>query len=218
MGKRKRSYDQSCTIARALDVVGDRWTILLIRELLIGPRRFKDLAAGLPGIGTNLLSDRLKEMEVQGIIERVVLPAPSSVAAYALTPSGRALEPVLMELFRWAWQHLDRSDPRTHSRPAWTVVALRALFAPDAAAGLDEAYEFRVDDEVFHARVQGGGLTTALGPASSPCLVVTADAASFDALASGRVDEEARASGRLSIEGGPEALARAARVFGGPVV
>src|SRR5712691_3728539 len=97
----RRSYNQYCALARALDVVGERWTLLLVRELLLGPRRYKDLLDGLPGIGTNLLADRLKHLEDAGMIRRVVLPPPAGSAVYELTELGRRLEPAVFELGRW---------------------------------------------------------------------------------------------------------------------
>src|SRR5918995_3325809 len=99
MGKRR--YDQYCALARTLDVVGERWTLLLVRELLLGPRRYKDLLAGLPGIGTNLLAERLRHLEEFGLVRRRSLPPPAGSRVYELTELGRGLESVVMELGRW---------------------------------------------------------------------------------------------------------------------
>src|SRR3954466_9029782 len=98
---KRRSYDQFCSVARALDRVGERWTLLIVRNLLLGPRRYSDLLRELPGITTNLLAKRLQELESLGILERVSLPPPAATEAYALTLQGEALEPVVMELGRW---------------------------------------------------------------------------------------------------------------------
>src|SRR3989442_1936432 len=95
-----RSYDQYCAVARGLDVIGDRWTLLLVRDLLLGPKRYKDLLNGLPGIGTNLLADRLHELEGAGLIERTVLPPPAGSTVYQLTEAGEALEPAMVALGR----------------------------------------------------------------------------------------------------------------------
>src|SRR5258706_3533447 len=97
----RRSYRQFCGVARALDVVGERWTLLIARNLLLGPRRYSDLLQELPGITTNLLAKRLHELESVELIVKEVLPAPLAVSVYRLTPAGRALEPVIMELGRW---------------------------------------------------------------------------------------------------------------------
>src|SRR5216683_3461271 len=103
---RKRSYDQWCAVARSLDIVGERWTMLIVRDLLVGPKRYKDILAGLPGIGTNLLAQRLRELEAQGLVERVVLPQPAGTTVYRLTATGAALEPVVHALGRWGFQFL----------------------------------------------------------------------------------------------------------------
>src|SRR2546428_8658267 len=108
---RKRSYDQWCACARALDIVGERWTLLLVRDLLLGPKRYKDLLAGLPGIGTNLLAQRLRELEEQGVLERVVLPAPAGATVYRLTPRSAGLEPAVLALAGSGSQFL--GTPRT---------------------------------------------------------------------------------------------------------
>src|SRR5438309_9369166 len=96
-----RSYDQYCAVARGLDVIGDRWTLLLVRDLLLGPKRYKDLLSGLPGIGTNLLADRLKELEAARLIERTVLPPPAGSAVYPLTETGQSLVTVMTDWGLW---------------------------------------------------------------------------------------------------------------------
>ena len=121
-----KSYDQYCAVARALDVVGDRWVLLIVRELLaFGPSRYSDLKRGLPGIASNLLADRLKAMETEGLIERREAPAPISAAVYELTPRGRALEDVLRALTRWGLPDMASGPSATDAvQPQWT-----ALFA-----------------------------------------------------------------------------------------
>jgi DNA-binding HxlR family transcriptional regulator len=104
---RSRSYNQYCGLAYALDIVGERWTLLIIRELIAGPRRFTDLVDGLPGISTNLLSQRLKRLERQALLRRRVLPPPAGSAVYELTSLGQALETTLLELSRWGSQTVD---------------------------------------------------------------------------------------------------------------
>src|SRR5262245_50097161 len=100
----RRSYDQWCAVARSLDIVGERWTMLIVRDLLIGPKRYKDILAGLPGIGTNLLARRLRELEARGVVERSVLPSPANATVYGLTAKGAALEPVVLALGRWGFE------------------------------------------------------------------------------------------------------------------
>ena len=133
----KRRYHQHCGVARALDVVGSRWTLLIVRNLLLGPLRFTDLRRGLPGITTNLLADRLKEMEAEGLIERVRAPRSRS-DRYALTERGRALEPAILELGRWGWPYMSGREPDDHVDPAWGMLALKRRFVPGPRSGLIE--------------------------------------------------------------------------------
>ena len=205
----KRSYDQHCTVARALDVVGERWTLLLVRELLTGPKRFKDLLEGLPGIGTNLLAARLKALEEHGLLRRGTLPPPAGSGVYELTGLGRSLEPVVVELSRWGSRLV--GDPRSGDkrRPAWAAMALRSLFEPEATAGLRETYEFRIDGEAFHLRIDGGSVEARQGPAEAPDLTVQGEAHTFLSLASGRLKaDQALESGGIQLHGNPDARAR----------
>ncbi len=116
----KRAYTQYCGIARALNIVGERWTLLLVRELLTGPKRFKDLLDGLDGVSPNLLAQRLKELEADGLLRRAILPPPAGVAVYELTPIGQGLESVLIALGRWGFQGSANRAARTPSTlPGW---------------------------------------------------------------------------------------------------
>jgi len=210
----RRSYDQYCTVARALDVVGERWTLLLVRELLTGPKRFKDLLVGLPGIGTNLLAGRLKALEEDGILRRATLPPPAGSKVYELTELGRSLEPVVVELSRWGSRLLGAPRGEDDLRPAWAAVALRSVFDVEAVRGSKETYEFRIDGEVFHVRVEGGGVEARQGPAADPDLVVAGATEAFIAVAAGRMaPDEAVRAGSIRVEGsredaGQDALAR----------
>src|SRR5689334_10593569 len=111
---KNKSYNQFCALAYALDLIGERWTMLLIRELLPGPRRFTDLMDGLPGISTNLLTERLRALEDQGLLTKRILPPPAASTVYDLTPVGRALETALIELGRWGSQFLPPSLEGVH--------------------------------------------------------------------------------------------------------
>jgi DNA-binding HxlR family transcriptional regulator len=202
----KRSYGQYCTVARALDVVGERWTLLLVRELSTGPKRFKDLLEGLPGIGTNLLASRLKTLEGQGIVRRATLPPPAGSSVYELTELGGSLEPVIVALSRWGARLLDVPREGDNLRAGWAAVAMRSVLGPGSAGGRPGTYEFRIDGETFHLRV-GERVETRQGPSQDPDLVVTGDAETFLAVASGRLGpEEAMESGALRVEGDREAL------------
>ena len=155
-----RDYRQNCALAHALDLVGERWTLLVIRELLLGPRRFRDLEANLPGIGTNLLSRRLQTLSKAGIIER----DSDGFAPYRLTPLGRELKPAIDGLIRWGLQlDLPARDDYV-DRPEWDALALSALLedpaAPDAPLG---QFELHLDEHPFSIRVSASGTTVSPG-------------------------------------------------------
>jgi DNA-binding HxlR family transcriptional regulator len=152
----KRSYGQYCTVARALDVVGERWTLLLVRELSTGPKRFKDLLEGLPGIGTNLLANRLKTLEGEGIVRRATLPPPAGSNVYELTELGGSLDPVIVALSRWGARLLDAPREEEDLRAGWAAVAMRSAIGREVAGGRPSTYEFRIDGEAFHVRVRDG--------------------------------------------------------------
>lgn len=211
----KRSYNQYCAIARALDIVGERWTLLVVRELLTGPKRFKDLLEGLPGIGTNLLTTRLKDLERYGVVRRTTLPPPAASKVYELTELGRSLEPVIAALSRWGLEFLDTPDREDDLRPAWAVVAMRSALKQEAARGLQETYEFRIDKEAFHLRIKDGEVEALQGPAVDPELVVRGSTQAFLALVAGQLEPaEALESGEIRIEGEQETLARCLEIFG----
>jgi DNA-binding HxlR family transcriptional regulator/putative sterol carrier protein len=212
----KRSYNQYCAVARALDIVGERWTLLIVRELVGGPKRFKDLLEGLPGIGTNLLAGRLKDLERHGIVHRKTLPPPAGSKVYELTEMGRAVEPVIAALGRWGLEFLDTPPGQEDDlRPAWALVAMRSTLKPEAVRGLQETYEFRIDDEAFHLRVKDGEVEALQGSAVDPDLVVRGGTQAFLALAMGQVEPvEALDSGEIQIQGEQETWARCVEILG----
>jgi DNA-binding HxlR family transcriptional regulator len=210
-----RSYSQHCSLAHALDVVGERWTLLIVRELMAGPRRYTDLAAGLVTVPSNVLAVRLKDMEAHGLIARRPLPAPAaSVVVYELTESGEGLGAAVTELARWGMRTLPPEREDRAFRVHWLVLALRASFDPAAAAGLTESYEFVVDGEsVSFELVDGEGVARVSSPAASPAVVVTADADTLLALTSDAITGiEAIARG-ARFEGTPRAIERMRRVL-----
>jgi DNA-binding HxlR family transcriptional regulator len=149
--KERRSYDQFCGIAKALDVVGERWTLLMVRDLLLGPRRYGDLLAGLPGITTNLLAKRLKQLEAEGLVERTRLPAPAtSSVVYRLTPSGRELEPALHALGAWGWRYMQKPKKGDRLDVGWLLFSLKRRFR---GATRTSAVFLRADSRAFHLRV-----------------------------------------------------------------
>jgi DNA-binding HxlR family transcriptional regulator len=211
----KRSYNQYCAVARAMDIVGERWTLLIVRELLPGPKRFKDLLEGLPGIGTNLLAARLKDLEGHGVVRRTTLPPPAASRVYELTELGRSLEPVIMGLARWGLEFLGASREKEDRQPAWAMVALRSVLKPEATGEVRESYEFRLDDEVLHVWIENGEIEVRQGTTADPYLVVRSDTQTLLAVAAGRVEPgEAVASGAIGIEGDLDARERCVKMLG----
>ena len=213
----KRSYDQYCAVARGLDVIGERWTVLIVRELLLGPKRYRDLLVALAGIGTNLLAQRLRDMESEGLLERVILPPPAGSAAYQLTESGRGLESVLLALGRWGARFMAERREGDRITAGAYFIALRARFRPELAAGLSETYGFHVDGRVFEVRIDRGECITSEGHATSPTATFTMDADTLNDLFFARVSSnEALASGRVKVIGDSEALTRFMELFPRP--
>jgi DNA-binding HxlR family transcriptional regulator len=214
----RRSYHQYCATARTLDVVGERWTLLLVRELLTGPMRFGDLLANLPGMGTGLLAARLKFLQEEGLVEQTTLPPPARTAAYGLTAAGAELEPVVLALARWGLRWT-MTEPTADDvfRPGWAVLGMQAVFDADAAAGVHVVYEFRVDDDVFHARIDDGAIESVHGPAQRPDVVLETGAAAFAELAAGRAAlADLVKSGEAVITGDRQAVRRLRTLFRRP--
>ncbi|MET9317437.1 winged helix-turn-helix transcriptional regulator [Kribbella sp. NPDC003505] len=211
----QRTYNQYCATAHTLDLVGERWTLLLIRELLTGPKRFGDLQGSLRGLGTGLLAARLKHLEHEGLAHRVTLPPPARTPAYALTEAGEDLAPAILALARWGlkWAMGERQPTETF-HPGWAVLGLEACFDPEAAAGLHAVYEFRVDDEAFHARVDNSTIEVLHGPAQAPDATITIGESAFLRIAGQSLTlSEAIRSGAASAAGDREALRRLNGLF-----
>jgi DNA-binding HxlR family transcriptional regulator len=212
--RERRSYGQRCAVARALDYVGERWTLLLVRELMVGPKRFKDLLEGLPGIGTNLLTDRLKDLEQGGIVSRRVLPPPAGSTVYELTTRGEGLEPVVFALGRWGHQFLSHRVPGEISRPGWFMVALRGTFRSDKAANARLQYELRIDGQVFQMVISDGKLRVGQGGPPDPNMTLTTDLGTLIGLVSGALSpNDALRTGDVSVEGQPDELRRFVDLF-----
>jgi DNA-binding HxlR family transcriptional regulator len=164
----RKRYEQYCPVAHALDLVGERWALLVVRELMHGPKRYTDLAAHLPGIGTNILAARLRDLEACGIIAKRTLPPPAASRVYELTDYGRALRTVIRELALWGARSLGPPTADDELFPGWLENALDTVLAPIAPPG---RFEFRVGDEVA-SLVDGEALP---GPAEEPDVVVEGD-------------------------------------------
>jgi len=214
-----RSYDQFCTLARTLDIVGERWTLLVLRELMLGPKRFTDLLDGLPGIARNLLAARLRHLERAGLIRRRELPPPAASHVYELTGDGRALGPALSELGRWGAERLPPPPPDVAFRPGWIVFPMSYMADRAAARDLDETWEFRVDGDDFHLRVAEGRVEPRAGRADEPSLILTLDATTLRQIFSADLlPLDAFSQGRIGVEGEPEALEHCLAVLAGPEV
>jgi DNA-binding HxlR family transcriptional regulator len=210
---RKRSYDQYCGVARGLDIVGERWTLLIARDLLLGPKRYKDLLEALPGIGTNLLAARLRALEVEGLVRRTVLPPPAGTAVYELTELGLELEPVIMALGRWGHRFLGLPRPADALLPGAFFIALRGTFRPEEASVLRETYEFHVGNRVFEVRVDRGRCVTSEGAAHAPDAVITIDIESLGRLLQRVLTPEGAIGEGVLVEGDQGALTRFVEAF-----
>ena len=178
-----KRYGQACAIARALDVVGERWSLLLVRELTFGPRRYRDLATGLPGIPSNVLAARLKDLQAAGVVTRRTLPAPTDVTVYELTDAGRALQPALNELLDWGRRYGPRVSPDDAVQPGWAL--LNGAGRPAALPG-GQTCELRVGPESFYLSSDAGQLTFRRGPAPDGDALVTMPADTLYSLLTGQ--------------------------------
>jgi DNA-binding HxlR family transcriptional regulator len=167
-----KRYDQYCPIAHALGLVGERWSLLIVRELLQGPKRYTDLAASLPGIGTNILAARLKELESSGLVTKHRLDPPAASQVYELTARGHELKPVMRALALWGLRSIGPPTQEDDLAPGWLYGALDTVFAPAAPAG---SLEFRIGDEVA-GLVDGEARR---GPIEEPDVVVESSVDGF---------------------------------------
>jgi DNA-binding HxlR family transcriptional regulator len=204
-----RSYGQFCGLAKGLDVIGDRWTLLIVRELLIrGPSRYTDLRTGLPGIPTNLLADRLRELEDSGIVQRDTLAPPVASAVYALTERGEALEPVIAALGRWAAPLLAVPEKDDVFLPHWLVLPAR-LYLADLAPGKQPVrIEIRDGTERVTIEAANGRVAARLGSATKPDAVLTGSTPVAWQLLIGKIDQRQARKAGLLIEGRAAALKR----------
>jgi DNA-binding HxlR family transcriptional regulator len=202
-----RSYRQACAIAKALDVVGDRWSLLIIRELLArGACRYTDLLDGLPGIATNLLADRLRQLETAGIVTRDPGARPVPVTLIRLTPGGEALRPVLLALARWGAPLLATADGDA-SQAHWLTFPAEAILT-DRKPGKGRAViEIRTEDELLTLEVDGV-VHARTGRASRPHAVVSGPRAALVDLLTGRIDPSEAAAAGLTIGGDAKAVRR----------
>lgn len=210
----KRTYGDACGIARALDLVGERWALMVVRELLLGPKRFTDLRTGLPHVSTDVLAQRLRDLEQGGLVERRRLPPPYASMVYALTARGLALEPVLVELGRWGGANaLPPSDDMCMSIDAH-ILSLRTLFDPQRAGDFATTAELRLGEHRYGVTIADGDIETACGAASdADCVIETSPATLIAVLHGHRPLDDALADDDLRIEGDTRAARRFTELF-----
>jgi DNA-binding HxlR family transcriptional regulator len=209
-----KHFDQYCPVAHAIHKVGERWTLLIVRELLHGAKRYTDLQDGLPGIGTNILAARLRELEAQGIVSKRKLPAPAASTVYELTEYGAELEEVVYALARWGARTLGPPGPEDELYPEWGVNACSALFSPEAARGLTETYVLRVDGDVFSIRLRNGSMHASTGAVEDADVEIAMNMATFFRLTGGEVTpDDALEQGLVTVEGDRDAFRRCFEVL-----
>lgn len=210
---KKRTYGEGCAAAHALDLVGERWALLVVRELVLGPKRFTDLRRGIPNASPNVLAQRLRELEQAGAVRRRKLPPPAGSRVYELTEWGSELEPVIMQLGRWGARSPSRPRDAGMSIDA-LILALRTMFDPHAAGDLSASYELRLGEERFRAAVRDGRFELARGHADDPDATIETDPGTLAALLfEGRPLSEALRSGDIAIDGDRPAVTRFLRLF-----
>jgi DNA-binding HxlR family transcriptional regulator/putative sterol carrier protein len=208
-----RTYCDACAAAHALDLIGERWALLVVRELLLGPKRFTDLRAGLPNVSPNVLAQRLRELERAGVVRRRKLPPPAASRVYELTDWGMELEPVIIRLGRWGTRSPFR--PRDAELGVDSLIlSFRTMFDPLAAEGLEASYELRLGEDSFYAEVADGHFEVARGDADRPDAIIEADPATLAAVVyEGRSLAEALRSGDIKIGGDRSAVERFIGLF-----
>lgn len=212
----KRTYGDMCGIARALDLVGERWALLVVRELIFGPKRFTDLRRGLANLGPDVLSQRLRDLEAAGILRKRTLEPPAAAQVYELTERGRALEPVLIELGRWG---TEAPFPPAGSvfTPDSFVLALRTVFDASRAAKVEGNYELRIAGSRFRATVADGELDLERGGDDGFDVGIEGEVGALvEVLWRGRALDEAVAAGEISIDGPRREAARFLELFRAP--
>jgi DNA-binding HxlR family transcriptional regulator/putative sterol carrier protein len=208
-----RTYGDACGIARALDIVGERWSLMTVRELILGPKRFTDLRNGLPHASPNVLSQRLRDLEEAGIVRHRKLPPPAASMVYELTDRGQELAPVLDALGTWG-SRLPLPGPDAQMSFDAHILSFRTLFRPDLAEGFDARVELRLGERTFRAVVAGGAFELIEGALDAPDAVITSDHGTALAVAHGRASlAEAEAAGALTIAGDRETAVRFLSLF-----
>jgi DNA-binding HxlR family transcriptional regulator len=212
-GSNRRRYDDACGTAHALDLVGERWALLVVRELMFGPKRFGDLRADLPGISANVLTQRLEGLEAAGVLVRRRLPPPASAQVYELTPWGYESEPIFQSLGRWAARS-PAHDPTLPISVVSVLLSFRTMFDPSRARGLKARIGLRFGEEAFLARIVGGRIEIAREePEDSDVAFAGPAPVLAAAVYAGQPLEALERQGALRIEGDRELAARFVTLF-----
>lgn len=206
----KRTYGDPCGVARGLDVIGERWALLVVRDLLLGPKRFTDLRAGMPNLSPDVLSQRLRELERAGVVRRATLPPPAASQVYELTDWGRGLEPVLLGLGRWGSQAPFPPGDATLKVDS-LILALKTLYDPGRADGLaGSSFELRLGEQRFEARPNHGRLDVTRGAANNPDATIATDPGTLEQIL---WHERSLATEHLTITGDRQAAVRFLTMF-----
>ena len=209
----RRTYDDGCAAAHALDLVGERWALLVVRELLLGPKRFTDLRAGLPNASPNVLAQRLRGLEAAGVVRRRKLPPPAASRIYELTEWGQDLELVIISLGRWGVRSPTKPTDAELGIDS-LVLSFRTMFDPEQAEGLEAGFEIRLNEDSFRAEVAGGRLEIERGLAGDAEVTIETDAGTLAALVYGDLGlDDALRSGDIGIEGDRELVERFIALF-----
>jgi DNA-binding HxlR family transcriptional regulator len=204
-----RTYGQYCSVAKALDVVGDRWTLLIVRELLLqGPCRYTDLKSGLPGIATNLLADRLRELERAGLVRREEAPPPVATTLFQLTDAGTELEPVLEALCGWGIRYMTEPDDSDEFRSHWFTLPASLFLHDRYPGGAPVTIELQAGSRPAVIEVSGSSVHTRLGSAPAPDVVLRGTPPVILATLTGNLTLDQAADRGLEITGDPALLAR----------
>ena len=207
-------YQQYCPLARTLDAVGDRWTLLIVRELMAGPRRFTDLLDGLPGVSRNLLTERLRALERDGIIARQDLPPPAARQVYDLTDDGQDLADAMLPLAAWGVRRMGDRTPGDSFRARWPALPMATFADREAARGVSETYQYLVGRAAFHFTVDDGSIGLHDGQAEDPAVVLTTDEKTWADIATGKITaSSAAAAGKLTVTGDAQATKRLGKIF-----
>jgi DNA-binding HxlR family transcriptional regulator len=211
-----RTYGDGCGIAHALDLLGERWALLVVRELLLGPKRYTDLREGLPNVSPNVLAQRLRELEQAAIVQRRKLPPPAASWIYELTDWGRELKPIMLSIGAWAV----RSPSFTREAPVGSdsvILGLSTFFDAEAARDLSARYELRLGEHAFHVSVADRAIELGRGPADDPDAVIATDVNTLRALIwDGLELSDALRAGDVAIDGDHHAVTRLLELFPQP--